>query len=133
MQQMLVDLSDISGLQYQKKLAEREMQNDVSIKPLLLCVSSWDSYERREINERKHTIQSQNNIDFITNDDSRESIEQEESTAFNSRRGSILGEGPTSFREDASVLHSGFEPMPTRLQAECHNHYTGWVANHYLI
>ncbi|GFV72993.1 hypothetical protein TNCV_1734611 [Trichonephila clavipes] len=25
-----------------------------------------------------------------------------------------------------SMLNSGFEPKPTRLQGECHNHHSGW-------
>ncbi|GFT25211.1 hypothetical protein TNCV_180901 [Trichonephila clavipes] len=91
-----------------------------------MCVLSWDPCERREIDEQKHTIQSHQNIDFITNDDS--SIEQKGRAAFHSRWESISGESPASFLQDTSMPYSGFEPEPTRLQAECHIHHTGWVA-----
>ncbi|GFU33166.1 hypothetical protein TNCV_4156761 [Trichonephila clavipes] len=37
-------------------------------------------------------------------------------------------ENLTSFPEDTSMPYSGFEPEPTRLQAQCHNHYTSWAA-----
>ncbi|GFT73486.1 hypothetical protein TNCV_4021091 [Trichonephila clavipes] len=40
------------------------------------------------------------------------------------RQESISGESPVSFPEDTSMPFSGFEPEPTRLQAECHNHHT---------
>ncbi|GFV23745.1 mariner Mos1 transposase [Trichonephila clavipes] len=48
--------------------------------------------------------------------------------AFHSRREFISGESSTSFTEDTSMPYSGFEPEPARLHAECHNHYTDWVA-----
>ncbi|GFV54476.1 hypothetical protein TNCV_2865601 [Trichonephila clavipes] len=49
--------------------------------------------------------------------------------AFLSRRESITGESPTSFSEgDTTMPYSGFEPEPTRLQAEDHIHHTSWVA-----
>ncbi|GFW82741.1 hypothetical protein TNCV_3493111 [Trichonephila clavipes] len=51
---------------------------------MLSCISSWDTYERREIDEQKHKIQLRKNIDFITNDDPR--IEQKGCAALNSRR-----------------------------------------------
>ncbi|GFX46894.1 hypothetical protein TNCV_4040391 [Trichonephila clavipes] len=34
-------------------------------------------------------------------------------------------ENPT-FLEDTSMPYPGFEPEPTRLQAQCHNHHTRW-------
>ncbi|GFS87705.1 DUF4817 domain-containing protein [Trichonephila clavipes] len=75
------------------------------------CVSSWDTYERREIDEQKHTIQSQN-INFIANDDP--TIEQKGCAAFYSRWESISGENPTSFPIDTPKPYLGFEPEPTR-------------------
>ncbi|GFV89984.1 hypothetical protein TNCV_4643261 [Trichonephila clavipes] len=71
----------------------------------------------------RKTIESQKNINFIANDDA--------STAFHSRRKSILG--PTSFPEDTSMPYSGLEPEPTRLHAECHIYHTGWAAITELI
>ncbi|GFU67753.1 hypothetical protein TNCV_3134181 [Trichonephila clavipes] len=50
--------------------------------------------------------------------------EQKRCVAFRSRRESISGENPTSFLEDTSMPYSGFEPEPTRFQAEYHNHHT---------
>ncbi|GFY17811.1 hypothetical protein TNCV_1075461 [Trichonephila clavipes] len=96
---------------------------------LLPCVSSWDIHEKREIDEQKHRIQAQKNLNFITSDDP--SIEHKGCTAFNSRRESISGESLSSFLEalpeDISMTYSGFEPEPTRLQAECHNSNADWV------
>ncbi|GFY01408.1 hypothetical protein TNCV_850161 [Trichonephila clavipes] len=83
---------------------------------VLRYATDWDTYERRKIDEQKHTIQTQKNIDFITNDDA--SIEQKGSAAFHSRRISISGESLTSFPEDTSMLYLGFELEPIRLQAE---------------
>ncbi|GFW67059.1 hypothetical protein TNCV_4030781 [Trichonephila clavipes] len=60
----------------------------------------------------------------ITNNDS--SIEQKRYAAFQSRREPISGESPTSFPEGTCPPYSGFKPEPTHLQAECHDHYTGW-------
>ncbi|GFT67230.1 transposable element Tcb1 transposase [Trichonephila clavipes] len=56
-------------------------------------------------------------------------------TAYNrrelSRREFITGESPTSFpEEDTTMPYSGFEPEPTRLQAEGHIHHTGWAVTH---
>ncbi|GFS79825.1 hypothetical protein TNCV_750151 [Trichonephila clavipes] len=49
-------------------------------------------------------------------------------TAFHSRRESITGESSTSFPEENRTMpYSGFEPEPTRLEAESHIHHTGWV------
>ncbi|GFT81115.1 uncharacterized protein TNCV_955041 [Trichonephila clavipes] len=73
-----------------------------------------DTYEIREIDEQKHTIQPQKNIDFIINE--YPSIGQKGFSAFYSRRESISCESPTSFPEDTSMPYSGFEPEPTRLQ-----------------
>ncbi|GFU10188.1 hypothetical protein TNCV_3449701 [Trichonephila clavipes] len=88
-----------------------------------LVVYYWDTYERREIDEQKHITQSQKNTDFITNDDP--SKEQKRYATFLSRRKSIAGEGPISFPVDTSMPYSGFQPEPTRWQAECQNHHTG--------
>ncbi|GFW61586.1 hypothetical protein TNCV_348341 [Trichonephila clavipes] len=63
-------------------------------------------------------------IHFITNDDF--SKEQKRYAAFLSRQASISGESPISFPEDTSIPYKGFEPNPTRLQAECHNQHIGW-------
>ncbi|GFU58155.1 hypothetical protein TNCV_696681 [Trichonephila clavipes] len=50
--------------------------------------------------------------------------------AFHSRRESIIGESLTSFPEENTTMpYSGFEPEPTRLQAEGHIHHTGCVAH----
>ncbi|GFV37879.1 hypothetical protein TNCV_2662921 [Trichonephila clavipes] len=87
---------------------------------LLSCVSSWDAYGIRVIEEQKHRIQTQKNIDFITNYDP--SIERKGCAAFHSRRESISVKIPTSFFEDKSMPYSGFETEPTRLQAEYHDH-----------
>ncbi|GFY35691.1 hypothetical protein TNCV_2619831 [Trichonephila clavipes] len=89
---------------------------------LLLCVSCWDTYERREIDEQKHVTQSQKNTYFVKNDDL--SIEQKSCGAFHSRRESIPGKSSTSFPEDTFMPYSGFEPEPTALRAECHNHHS---------
>ncbi|GFS76502.1 hypothetical protein TNCV_1621231 [Trichonephila clavipes] len=70
----------------------------------------------RKVDEQKRTVQSQKNIDFITNDD--HSIEEKGCAAFHSRRESISGESLTSFLEDTSMPYSGFEPEPSRIQAE---------------
>ncbi|GFX53914.1 hypothetical protein TNCV_1598601 [Trichonephila clavipes] len=35
--------------------------------------------------------------------------------------------------ENTSMPYSGFEPKPTRLQAEGHIHHTGWAAWKHLI
>ncbi|GFU73588.1 hypothetical protein TNCV_3360281 [Trichonephila clavipes] len=61
---------------------------------LLSCVSSWDTYERRET----ETHIQYNHRFYYTNDDP--SIEQKECAAFLSRQESITGESPTSFPED---------------------------------
>ncbi|GFY28602.1 uncharacterized protein TNCV_4150331 [Trichonephila clavipes] len=53
------------------------------------------------------------------------SIEQKGCTDFNSRRESISGESPICFSKDTPMPYSGFEPEPTPLQAECHNHHSG--------
>ncbi|GFX45550.1 hypothetical protein TNCV_2740871 [Trichonephila clavipes] len=50
-----------------------------------------------------------------------------------SRRESISGESPISFHEDTSMPYSGFEPEPTRLQVECHNHHTGWGGDIFIL
>ncbi|GFX13594.1 transposable element Tcb1 transposase [Trichonephila clavipes] len=48
------------------------------------------------------------------------------SAAFHSRWEFITDESPTSLpEENTSMPFSGFEPEPTRLQAECHIHHTG--------
>ncbi|GFW42489.1 hypothetical protein TNCV_4256841 [Trichonephila clavipes] len=53
--------------------------------------------------------------------------------AFHSRRESITGESPTSFPEENSTMpYTGFEPEPTRLQAEDHIHQTGWATKHFI-
>ncbi|GFW60931.1 hypothetical protein TNCV_4871421 [Trichonephila clavipes] len=90
---------------------------------LLSRVYYWDTCERREIDEQKHSTQSRKNTDFVANDDLRK--EQKRCAAFLSRRESISGVSPNSFPEDTSMSFSGFEPEPTRLRAECHNHHTG--------
>ncbi|GFV52164.1 hypothetical protein TNCV_5070851 [Trichonephila clavipes] len=56
-------------------------------------------------------------------------MKQKGCAAFHSRRESITGESPTSFQEDTSMVYMEFEPEPTSLQAEGHNHYTVWAAN----
>ncbi|GFU51777.1 hypothetical protein TNCV_713321 [Trichonephila clavipes] len=63
-------------------------------------------------------------MDLITNDDP--SKEQKRYSAFLSRWESISAESPISFLEDAPMPYSESKPKPTRLQAECHNHNTGW-------
>ncbi|GFU40977.1 hypothetical protein TNCV_4645541 [Trichonephila clavipes] len=46
--------------------------------------------------------------------------------AFLSRGEYCTGKCPTSFPdENTSMPYSGFEPEPTRLQTEGHNHHTG--------
>ncbi|GFX88827.1 hypothetical protein TNCV_2575341 [Trichonephila clavipes] len=82
---------------------------------LLSCVSSWDTYERREVDEQKHAIHSQKNRLYYKR--GSPSKEQEGCAAFHSRQESISGESPTSFPEDTSMPYLGFEPEPTRLQA----------------
>ncbi|GFX57996.1 hypothetical protein TNCV_4047551 [Trichonephila clavipes] len=77
------------------------------------------------MDEQKHTIQSQKNIDFNTNDDL--CIEQKVCVAFHSRRKSISSETPTSFPKDTPMPYSGFELDSTRLQTEYHYHHTRWV------
>ncbi|GFT79454.1 hypothetical protein TNCV_604551 [Trichonephila clavipes] len=50
---------------------------------------------------------------------------------FLSRRESVKGENPTSFpEENTTTPYSGFEPDPTRLQADGHIHHTVWAANY---
>ncbi|GFT33530.1 hypothetical protein TNCV_4381281 [Trichonephila clavipes] len=75
------------------------------------------------MDEQKHLTQSQKNSDFITNDDP--SKEQKKYAVFLSRRESISGESPISFPEGTSLPYSVFEPEPTRLQDEGHNHHIG--------
>ncbi|GFW97742.1 hypothetical protein TNCV_1425051 [Trichonephila clavipes] len=72
-------------------------------------------------------MQSQKNIDFITNDDP--SIYQKVCAAFYSRRQSVSGKSLTSFPEDTSLPYSGFQPEPSGLQVEDHNHHTGRAAS----
>ncbi|GFY31825.1 hypothetical protein TNCV_4201341 [Trichonephila clavipes] len=79
--------------------------------------------------ETRNTNAEEYRLFFITNDDPR--IEQK--GAFHARRESISGESPTCFPEDTSLPCSGFEPEPTRLQAEGHNHHTGWAATESAI
>ncbi|GFX34977.1 hypothetical protein TNCV_2329171 [Trichonephila clavipes] len=45
------------------------------------------------------------------------------------RRDALLYRRKTDFfpEEDTPVSYSGFEPEPTRLQAEDHSHHTVWV------
>ncbi|GFV60255.1 hypothetical protein TNCV_134621 [Trichonephila clavipes] len=91
---------------------------------LLSCVSSWDTYEKkRDRRTEKHSTITEEYGLYYTNGDP--SIEQKGCAAFYSRRESISGEIPTSFPENTSMPYLGFEPMPTLLQAECHNHHTG--------
>ncbi|GFT28876.1 hypothetical protein TNCV_3585741 [Trichonephila clavipes] len=79
-----------------------------------------DSYEVR-VEEQKHTIQAE---------EYRYLLQMMIPACY--RRGvlreSITGESPTSFPEDTTMPYSGFEPEPTRLQAEDHIHHTGWAA-----
>ncbi|GFW84730.1 hypothetical protein TNCV_1814601 [Trichonephila clavipes] len=70
---------------------------------------------------RYHIIQPQKNTDFITNDDP--SIEQEEARCCSFRDGNPFQEKPCH----TTMSYSGFEPEPTRLQAEGHSHHTGWA------
>ncbi|GFU99106.1 hypothetical protein TNCV_1228201 [Trichonephila clavipes] len=71
------------------------------------------------------------NTDFIANNDPNK--EQKRYADFLSRRGSISGESPISFPEDTTMPYPGFEPEPTGLQAECHNHHTGWDSAFVLL
>ncbi|GFV03191.1 hypothetical protein TNCV_4017881 [Trichonephila clavipes] len=91
------------------------------------CVYFWDTYERREIDVQKHTTQPQKNTDLL----------QTMIPAYNKMRGCAVFPFETGihFRrktdffpeEDTTKSYSGFEPEPTRLQAEGHSHHTGWV------
>ncbi|GFT80349.1 hypothetical protein TNCV_1189961 [Trichonephila clavipes] len=65
---------------------------------------------------------------FITNDDPSK---EQKYAAFFSRREFIAGESPIPVLEDTSMSYSGLEP--TRLQAACHNHHTGWLGSISLI
>ncbi|GFS83540.1 hypothetical protein TNCV_66811 [Trichonephila clavipes] len=53
-----------------------------------------------------------------------EKVSTKGSAAFHSRREPISEESPTSFPEYTAMNYSGFEPEPTCLQVECHNHHT---------
>ncbi|GFX05947.1 hypothetical protein TNCV_759831 [Trichonephila clavipes] len=95
-------------------------------KDLLLCVYYWNTYERREVEEQKHITQPQKNTDFITNDDP--SIYQEEVRCFSFRDGNpFQAKDRLLSEEDTTMSYSGFEPEPTRLQADGHSHHTGWA------
>ncbi|GFU78402.1 hypothetical protein TNCV_2300181 [Trichonephila clavipes] len=61
--------------------------------------------------------------------------------AYNKRCAAVLFETGIHFRrktdffpeEDTTKSYSGFEPEPTRLQAEGHSHHTGWVTDQWVI
>ncbi|GFU97680.1 hypothetical protein TNCV_4455661 [Trichonephila clavipes] len=81
---------------------------------------------RDRLTETYSTSTEEHKIFYDTNDDP--SIEQKGCAAFHSRRESISGVSSTSFPEDTYTFipYSGFQPKPTRLQAEWHIHHTGW-------
>ncbi|GFX82231.1 hypothetical protein TNCV_33391 [Trichonephila clavipes] len=99
---------------------------------LLLCVYYWDTYERREIDGQKHITQPQKNTDFITNDDPSKNKKRCAAVPFET---GIHFRRKTDFfpEEDTTKSYSGFEPEPTRLQAEGHSHHTGWATNAHSI
>ncbi|GFV76014.1 hypothetical protein TNCV_1456111 [Trichonephila clavipes] len=86
-----------------------------------------DTYEV-QVEEPKHTIQTEECRHFLHMMIS--AYNKKECAAFHSRRKSNTGESPTSFPdENTNMTCPGFEPEPTRLQAEGHIRRTGWVAN----
>ncbi|GFU16384.1 poly polymerase [Trichonephila clavipes] len=98
---------------------------------LLSCVYYWDTYERREIDEQKHITQLQKSTDLL----------QTMIPAYNKTRCAAFPfETGIHFRrktdffpeEDTTKSYSGFEPEPTRLQAEGHSHHTGWAQKFHL-
>ncbi|GFX53764.1 hypothetical protein TNCV_1597101 [Trichonephila clavipes] len=68
---------------------------------LLSCVSSCETYEKREIAEQKHTIQSQKNIDFITTNDL--SLEPKGPVFVDGIKTALEPQSQTSKFEDSSM------------------------------
>ncbi|GFV55103.1 poly polymerase [Trichonephila clavipes] len=98
---------------------------------MLSCVYYWDTYERRKTDEQKHITKLQKNTYFLL---------QAMIPAYNKKRCAAFPfETGIHFRrktdffteEDTTKSYSGFEPEPTRLQAEGHSHHTGWAT--YLL
>ncbi|GFU85428.1 transposable element Tcb2 transposase [Trichonephila clavipes] len=109
-----------------QQLLDNVVKSMVHVPSLLLlpCVYYWDTYERHEIDEQKHITQPQKNTDFVTNDDPN--IEQDEGCAAVPFETGIHFRRKTDFfpEEDTTKFYAGFEPEPTRLQAEGHSHHT---------
>ncbi|GFU03187.1 hypothetical protein TNCV_2720851 [Trichonephila clavipes] len=93
---------------------------------MLLCVYYWDTYERREIDEQKHITQPEKNTDLLQT--MIPAYNKMRCAAFPFETGIHFKRKTDFFPEEGTTKpYSGFEPEPTRLQAECHSHHTGWA------
>ncbi|GFW96629.1 hypothetical protein TNCV_2846861 [Trichonephila clavipes] len=98
--------------------------NFLSNNYILFCrvFLSWNTYEI-QVEEQKYAILTEEYrylLQMIP------AYNKKGNAVFRSRRESITGESPTSVPEENTTRpYSGFEPEPTRLQAEGHTHHTG--------